>query len=461
MENTKTKKALIMSVLSMVLCIAMLIGMTFAWFTDTASTGVNRIESGKLDVGLEYFDGNTWQNAEGKTLQFKVNGTIPPQKDDGTYAPILWEPGCTYELPKLRVINNGNLALKYKVQITGIKGSEKLNEVIDWTIKAGDVDYDINAEHKLLAKTTDAVVADEFVIKGHMQETAGNDYQGESIDGVSITVIATQLNYENDSKDNTYDENAQYPEVKTVKDAASIADAVAELATAGNKNVLVTVTKSMDKTSGIKTAKGNTLTMDLNGKTVGVSHGEGSANTTTNGMQLLQGSTVTLKNGTYKANHGSDADHNIAILIQNYSNLTIDNCTLDMREANDTAGNSKGTSYALSTNCGKVVIKGNTSIYSRAGEYALDVMHWENTSYKEEGTSVVFEDSMTGTVDGKIDVYCYRNNKVVKPVDDGGAVLVIKGGTFINSGLTLDQFRAFVPTGYKVTEVNGGFKVTK
>ena len=463
MENTKTKKALIMSVLSMVLCIAMLIGMTFAWFTDTASTGVNRIESGKLDVGLEYFDGSTWQNAEGKTLQFKVNGTIPPQKDDGTYAPILWEPGCTYELPKLRVINNGNLALKYKVQLTGIKGSEKLNEVIDWTIKAGDVDYDINAEHKLLAKTTDAVVADEFVIKGHMQETAGNDYQGESIDGVSITVIATQLNYENDSKDNTYDENAQYPEVKTAKDAASIADAVADLANEGNKNVLVTVAKNMDKPSGIKPAKGNTLTMDLNGKTVGVSHGEGSANTTTNGMQLLQGSTVTLKNGTYKANHGSDADHNIAILIQNYSNLTIDNCTLDMREANDTAGNSRGTSYALSTNCGKVVIKGNTNIYARnSKEYALDVMHWEGTGYEKEGTSVVFEESMTGTVDGKIDVYCYRNNKVVKPVDDGGATLVIKGGTFKNSGLTLTQFKAFVPSGYTVTtNADGSYTVSK
>ena len=52
MEQTKTKKALIMSVLSMVLCIAMLIGMTFAWFTDTASTAVNKIQAGNLDVEL-------------------------------------------------------------------------------------------------------------------------------------------------------------------------------------------------------------------------------------------------------------------------------------------------------------------------------------------------------------------------------------------------------------------------
>ena len=119
----------------------------------------------------------------------------------------------------------------------------------------------------------------------------------------------------------------------------------------------------------------------MNGKTVGVNYGQGSTNTTTNGMQLLQGSTVTLKNGTYKAEHGEDKDHNIAILIQNYSNLTIDNCNLDMREANDTAGNSKGTSYVVSSNCGNVTIKGNTNIFSRSGEYALDVMHWEGTRH--------------------------------------------------------------------------------
>ena len=201
----------------------------------------------------------------------------------------------------------------------------------------------------------------------------------------------------------------------------------------------------------------------MNGKSVGVSYGQGSTNTTTNGMQLLQGSTVTLKNGTYKANHGSDAAHNIAILIQNYSNLTIENCTLDMREANDTNGNTAKTSYALSTNCGKVVIKGNTNIFARnATEYALDVMHWENTGYEDEGTSVTFDETMTGTVNGKIDVYCYRNSGVVKPVDDGGAVLTIMGGTFVNSGLTLEQFKAFVPAGYTVTtNTDGSFTVSK
>ena len=450
MENTKTKKALFMSVLSMVLCIAMLIGMTFAWFTDTASTGVNKIQAGNLKVDIV-------DEESGASIK---NGTMGFVNKEGSEN-ILWEPGVTFKTKGFKVKNEGTLALKYKLAIdtSGITGNRDLLEVITFSVVDKDDNaVDLNNDGHLVANAT----SDAYYIKAHMDEAAGNKYQGMSIDGIAITVVATQMKYESDSYGNTYDEDAGYPEIKTVTDAASIAAAVADLATAGNKNVLVTVAKNMDKTSAIKTAKGNTLTMDLNGKTVGVSYGDGSANTTTNGMQLLQGSTVTLKNGTYKANHGNDADHNIAILIQNYSNLTIDNCTLDMREANDTAGNSRKTSYALSTNCGKIVIKGNTNIYSRAREYALDVMHWENTSYKEEGTSVVFEESMTGTVDGKIDVYCYRNNRVVKPVDDNGATLVIKGGTFKNSGLSLEQFKAFVPAGYTVTiNADGSYTVSK
>lgn len=299
-------------------------------------------------------------------------------------------------------------------------------------------------------------------IKVYMPESVGNEANAISTEKAAsinfgLNVVATQYTVERDSYGTQYDKDATYP----VTDATSIATAVADLATAGKKNVVVTVANNMDNTSGIKTAKGNTLTMDLNGKSVGVSYGQGSTNTTTNGMQLLQGSTVTLKNGTYKANHGNDADHNIAILIQNYSNLTIENCTLDMREANDTNGNTANTSYALSTNCGKVVIKGNTNIFARnATEYALDVMHWEGDY--DEGTSVTFDETMTGTVDGKIDVYCYRSGSIVKPVVDGGAVLTIMGGTFVNSGLTLEQFKAFVPAGYTVTtNANGSFTVSK
>ena len=199
MTNRKsTKRALLGSVMAMVLCLAMLVGATFAWFTDTASTGVNKIQAGNLDVVLEMQNADgKWVSAEGKTLDFV-------KAADAKGEAILWEPGCTYELPALRIRNNGNLALKYKVAITGINGSAKLNEAIEWTI--GDVA--MGAEQHLAAGESSA-----FTIKGHMWESAGNEYMNESIDGIAITVVATQDTVESDSFNNTYDASATYPVV--------------------------------------------------------------------------------------------------------------------------------------------------------------------------------------------------------------------------------------------------------
>ena len=199
MTNRKsTKRALLGSVMAMVLCLAMLVGATFAWFTDTASTNVNKIQAGNLDVALEMQNADgKWVSAEGKTLDFV-------KAADAKGEAILWEPGCTYELPALRIRNNGNLALKYKVAITGINGSAKLNTVIDWTI--GDVA--MGAEQHLAAGESNA-----FTIKGHMWESAGNEYMNESIDGIAITVVATQDTLESDSFDKDYDADAEYPVV--------------------------------------------------------------------------------------------------------------------------------------------------------------------------------------------------------------------------------------------------------
>ena len=199
MTNRKsTKRALLGSVMAMVLCLAMLVGATFAWFTDTASTGVNKIQAGNLDVVLEMQNADgKWVSAEGKTLDFV-------KAADAKGEAILWEPGCTYTLPELRVVNNGNLALKYKVAITGINGSAKLNEAIEWTI--GDVA--MGTEQHLAAGESNA-----FTIKGHMKESAGHEYMNESIDGIAITVVATQDTVESDSFDKDYDAGAEYPVV--------------------------------------------------------------------------------------------------------------------------------------------------------------------------------------------------------------------------------------------------------
>ena len=207
-----TKRALLTSVMALVMCVVMLVGTTFAWFTDTASTGVNKIQAGNLDIELEMKNASGgWDKAEGKTLYFL-------QKQEGQQvqsADILWEPGCRYELPELRIVNKGNLALKYKVIINGIEGDAKLNEAIDWTITYGNesdkLTNDINGfEYKMLPKAAGDTdyPSQTFTIKGTMKEEAGNEYQGLSIDGIGITVVATQYTYEKDSIDDQYDANA-------------------------------------------------------------------------------------------------------------------------------------------------------------------------------------------------------------------------------------------------------------
>ena len=213
MKKSTTKMSLVASIAALVLCCAMLIGTTFAWFTDTASTAVNSIQAGKLDIALEMKVNNEWVNAEGKTLSWvKAAGSENEA--------VLWEPGCTYRLPELRIVNNGNLALKYKIRISGIVGDAELLDVISFTYGDG---IDIDAEVSLAPLQA----TEGFIIKGHMSESAGNEYQGLSIEGIAITVVATQDTFEHDSNGNQYDAGAKYPVLSDTEFAEAIASAAA------------------------------------------------------------------------------------------------------------------------------------------------------------------------------------------------------------------------------------------
>ncbi|MDO4811324.1 MAG: SipW-dependent-type signal peptide-containing protein [Eubacteriales bacterium] len=208
-----TKKSLLLSMLSLVLCFVMLIGTTFAWFTDSVTSGVNKIQAGNLDVALEMStdNGTTWTNAEGQVLNF-VKAASAPENEQ-----ILWEPGCTYMLPQLRVVNKGNLALKYQFAINGVDGNAKLLEAIEWTVKVGGNEVALDKlSGNLLANTN----SENIVISGHMKEEAGNEYQGLSIEGIGITIFATQMTSEYDSFGNTYDEGAMIESFEELKAAA-------------------------------------------------------------------------------------------------------------------------------------------------------------------------------------------------------------------------------------------------
>ena len=388
-ESTKTKKALRGSLFALFLCIVLLIGTTFAWFTDTASTGVNKIQSGTLDVELQYKNNDTWTNAENKTLEFKK--AVAGEE-------VLWEPGCTYELPELRVVNKGNLALKYKVQITGIQGDKKLNEAIDWTI--GDVA--IGNEQKLAPNGTN-----EFTIKGHRKEEAGNEYQGLEITGISITVYATQDTVENDSFNNQYDTNATYP----VASANELKEALA------NKGGIISVTKELKTNNSEDTADAriiisNPTTLNLDAKIISP---DNMGNNGKNFCALIVDADTTI-NATKNGGIDTGVNGGYGINVRNGANLIINN------------GYYYGGGTAVQVQKGTVTINGGT--------FACEP----------------YADPKYG--------YNFVINCIDSAYKDGTAKVIIKGGTFINFDPSNNSAEGagtnFVADGYKVKpEVKG------
>ena len=245
-SSKSTKRALISSTLAILMCVAMLIGTTFAWFTDTASTAVNKIQSGNLDIAVEYRTSSEgdWKTLDNATDLFGAEGT-------------LFEPGHT-RVVELKIKNAGNLALKYKIgmnvvsETAGINkdgNSYKLSNYLKVATTAilacntGDPTTDATAAwfdtavfkknfslwknnqnfgNFELEKTDNGTVnqllpGGEVILgmKVYMPETVGNEANAISSDKAAsvnfgLNVVATQHTYENDSFGNTYDENADY-----------------------------------------------------------------------------------------------------------------------------------------------------------------------------------------------------------------------------------------------------------
>ena len=224
-SHRQTKRALLTSVMALVMCVVMLLGTTFAWFTDTATANVNTIKSGNLHVEIQ----NKAGTAIDKLEWVKENGDVIANQDD-----ILWEPGCTYLLTPFKIVNTGNLALKYKIEITGLDGSAKLLKVIKFTYKTEDGNtFDMTAEGELAAN---GGATGMITVSAHMDELAGNEYQNETLTGVKFTVVATQATGEYDSTRNDYDENATYPVV--AKNQAEVNNAITNTT---EKNVTIAV----------------------------------------------------------------------------------------------------------------------------------------------------------------------------------------------------------------------------
>ncbi|MBQ7391234.1 MAG: hypothetical protein IJV73_00985, partial [Clostridia bacterium] len=227
MKNTK--KSLMTSVVALLLCFSMLLGATYAWFTDVATSNSNVVQTGNLDAEMYWSDtllaadSDAWQNAEGVPIFTYDN----------------WEPGYT-DVKYVKVKNAGNLAFQWRLSIEAQGSVTDLADVIDVYyinpiseavttlsdkttvgVLSNVIDTNKYTNGVLLPATevsTDYAVGETILaIALHMHEDAGNHYKGKSIgDGFSVRLIATQFNYEEDSFDNKYDEAPEWPGNVTV-----------------------------------------------------------------------------------------------------------------------------------------------------------------------------------------------------------------------------------------------------
>ena len=268
-SSKSTKRALISSALAILICVAMLIGTTFAWFTDTASTGVNKIQAGNLDIEVKYtLDGDNWNDLDGATDIFQKG---------------LWEPGHT-EVVALKFKNNGNLALKYSINMNIVDetaGINKLNQeyklsdylkvktlsqeaslIGDICIGMAFSERNDGLGYTATANFKDATVLDHdlllapgevgnyLIMKVYMPETVGNEANAISTEKAAsidfgLNVVATQIPYEKDSFGNTYDKDATYPVIVSNQQQANDA-----------------ITNATDKKVNISIASGQTITLD-------------------------------------------------------------------------------------------------------------------------------------------------------------------------------------------------------
>ena len=391
MESSKTtKRALVTSVLALLMCVTMLVGATFAWFTDTASTGVNKIQAGNLDVELEYKNSDTTEftKADKNTKVFK----------DGA----LWEPGHV-EYVVLKVSNAGSLALKYKlgINIANEVGSTNvydnafnLSDYIRFAV-LNDDQSNLDRDALVAAATDSKLIKEGYTAENHltatgtdnsqkvvtlvvwMPTTVGNEANHKagvtapSID-LGITVVATQYTQENDSFDNQYDKDAPL-------DFEPVSTAT-ELKAAATKGKNVQLTQDVTLTDAL--TFDNAVTIDLNGKTLTSSNNSG--------YSLVTKGDATIVNGTYK---GTGSARGIGA----YGNLKMRNVTVDVAGQVGVACSAADSQYTIEDS----TIKGGYALCNFSNNVTINVsnstLEGKNTGFYHNGSFSGLNLTVTGT----------------------------------------------------------------
>ena len=351
MNNKRaTKRALLTSVMALAMCVVMLVGTTFAWFTDTASTGVNKIQAGNLDIEVQYrttADG-VWKALDNATDLFGAEGT-------------LFEPGHP-RVVELKIKNAGNLALKYKIGMNVVSETAGTNKdgnpyklsdylkvaatgfqqypaeggigaAMEWAIfQPGNIvkwtphdfadfylEYTSNGSVHVLQPGAAQILG----IKVYMPESVGNEANAKTPDDAAsisfgLNILATQYTTESDSFGTQYDKDATYP----VADNEGLKNAIGS-ATDGSTVVIASggytlsdpaATGKTEIPAGVTIAgagKDNT-TLNVNNDKIAKDNVtlkdmtiKGSGSQGTGGTLNINGNNTTIENVDYKGDGGT------------------------------------------------------------------------------------------------------------------------------------------------------------
>lgn len=385
-RSSITKKALFISTCALLFSMLMMAGSTFAWFTDSVSTGSNKITTGSLEVELLHTNAKVKDEAEvtQSTLLFT----------DKNGEAISWEPGAVaYE--NFTVKNAGDLALNYRLAldlnnantIKGTTDGKSLKDVLKVKVVKGGVSDDNVTKEALAGTDMTKFIAVKDITNGQLsipgaagdtaepqkltpkkttnsssavygvilywQPNAETDYQynlanypdkdpdGKSVDKTSdgkdrlsidlgISLGATQAMEESDSNGKNYDEGATYP-----------ARNAAELQNALKDDTITTI----ELTGNI--ALDGDLTVDKNVtiKSVGGAVISGGA------IKVGSSKDVTLKNITFRSPRTSD-NKGVSLKADNYSgNLVVDGCRFEEPQWSSIEIDAKAGASISITNC--------------------------------------------------------------------------------------------------------------
>ena len=220
-KSTKFGKMLITSLVSIVLCVFMLAGTTWAWFTDSVTNAGNKIQAGTLDVSLLAAKSD---GAGGYGTLSDVSESAEP-----IFKGENWEPGYSTGV-KLAVKNNGTLSLKYKLTFGNLSATKGIEEVLEVAVdgtSVGTLSEFVSGAAFLEGALAGGETSAEKTVVVSMQTSAGNAYQGAAAT-FDIRLVATQTA-----------EEAVYPSVpnaiQTTVSGTAVAAQETVLTGAGNK----------------------------------------------------------------------------------------------------------------------------------------------------------------------------------------------------------------------------------